>query len=81
MSIADRAVPAGASRRAAASGATMETSDDGASVRCWARTWDDAAGGAKASAVDARWAAATRKETRRTIIIVGVGSVAYLGIK
>jgi hypothetical protein len=31
--------------------------------------------------VDARWAAATRKETRRTIIIVGVGSVAYLGIK
>jgi hypothetical protein len=25
--------------------------------------------------VDARWAAATRKETRRTIIIVRVGSV------
>jgi hypothetical protein len=48
--------------------------DDGASVRCRAWTWDDAAGGAKASAVDVRWAAATRKETKRTII-VGVSVV------
>ena len=64
MSIADRAVPAGASRRAAASGTTILWTTD-------ARIWDDAAGDAKASAVDARWAAATRKETKRTILLLG----------